>query len=253
MPRTTTSTSRIGLMLSMIAALFVAPAFAAAQTESVEKKAEEKLVYVKMETSKGDIFIELNHEKAPITVENFLQYAKDDAYDGTVFHRVMDGFMIQGGGFDGDYQKRATRQPIKNEWKNGLKNAKYTIAMARLPGRADSATNQFFINVRDNFGLDQPRDGSAYAVFGKVVKGTDVVDKIRVVAVSPRGPHQHAPVEAIMIKNVTRLSGDDLKALKASMKEHDHAHDHEHDHSHDHSHDHDHDHDDGGKEGGGGR
>lgn len=140
---------------------------------------------VRLSTSKGDIVIELNREKAPITVENFIGYVKKKHYDGTVFHRVMDGFMIQGGGFtpaEGKLVEKESGKGIKNEASNGLKNDRGTIAMART-NDPDSATAQFFINVVDNKALNAPSpDGHGYAVFGKVVEGMDVVDKIKVVA-----------------------------------------------------------------------
>lgn len=137
--------------------------------------------YVTMKTSMGDIVLELDRAKAPITVENFLAYVDADAYDSTIFHRVIPGFMIQGGGFSDDMTKRPTREPIQNEWQNGLKNTRGSIAMARRGGQANSATNQFFINVKNNGSLDVPRDGAGYAVFGRVVKGMDVVDDIKTV------------------------------------------------------------------------
>jgi peptidyl-prolyl cis-trans isomerase A (cyclophilin A) len=133
---------------------------------------------VEMKTSAGTIVIELYPEKAPKTVENFLQYVKDGFYNGTIFHRVIDGFMIQGGGFEQNMKEKDTRGPIQNEAKNGLKNEAGTIAMART-SNPNSATAQFFINLVNNAGLDYPRpDGAGYAVFGKVVQGFDVVQKI---------------------------------------------------------------------------
>ncbi len=133
---------------------------------------------VSMKTNMGDMVIELNPEKAPITVKNFLEYAREGFYNGTIFHRIIAGFMIQGGGFDEKFQEKQTRDPIKIESKNGLRNKKYTIAMARTSD-PDSATAQFFINAKDNGFLDFPgRDGWGYAVFGKVISGTEVVDKI---------------------------------------------------------------------------
>ncbi|MGO4391030.1 peptidylprolyl isomerase [Variovorax sp. M-6] len=158
---------------------------------------------VKLATSAGDIVIELAPDKAPKTVENFLQYVKDKQYDGTVFHRVIDGFMIQGGGFTPDLKQKATRAPIPLEAKNGLKNAKYTIAMARTSD-PNSATAQFFINVKDNTMLDAPNpDGHGYAVFGKVVSGTDVVDKIRAAPTGIKAGMQDVPVETITIQSAT--------------------------------------------------
>ena len=133
---------------------------------------------VSMKTNMGEMVIELNPEKAPITVKNFLEYARDGFYNGTIFHRIIAGFMIQGGGFDEKFQEKPTRDPIKIESKNGLRNKKYTIAMARTSD-PDSATAQFFINAKDNGFLDFPgRDGWGYAVFGKVISGTEVVDEI---------------------------------------------------------------------------
>ena len=140
----------------------------------------EPIAYVLMTTSMGDILIELNGLKAPITVANFLSYADKGFYDGTIFHRIISNFMIQGGGMTPDMTKKTTDPPIKNEWRNGLKNTRGTIAMARTSA-PDSATAQFFINVNDNANLDVARGGAAYAVFGKVVAGMDVVEKIRTV------------------------------------------------------------------------
>lgn len=177
-------------------------------------------VYVKMSTTMGDITLELNREKAPITVENFLGYCDSGFYDGTIFHRVINGFMIQGGGFDKDMTKKPTRKGCKNEWRNGLKNKLGTIAMARLGGKPDSATSQFFINVKDNAALDMARDGAAYAVFGSVLDGMDTVNKIKLVSTKAiGGGHQNAPVEPIIIKKVTRLKPDECKALIAEARQ----------------------------------
>ncbi|MBN2561276.1 MAG: peptidylprolyl isomerase [Phycisphaerae bacterium] len=175
-------------------------------------------VYVKMATTLGDIFIELNQEKAPITVKNFLDYADSSFYDGTVFHRVIANFMIQGGGFDKDMNKKETRPAIKNEWQNGLKNMRGTIAMARLGRQPDSATSQFFINVVDNNGLDVPRDGAGYAVFGQVIKGMETVDKIKVVQTEGAGQHTNAPVEPVVIEKVTRVEPAELKDAIAAAR-----------------------------------
>ncbi len=154
---------------------------------------------VKLTTTLGEVVVELDPVKAPRTVENFLRYVEDKHYDGLVFHRVIDGFMIQGGGFTPDMQQKATRAPIPLESRNGLKNERGTIAMART-GVPDSATAQFFINVVDNRMLDFPNpDGHGYAVFGKVVQGMDVVDRIRAVATASRGPHQNVPTTAVVI------------------------------------------------------
>ncbi|HEY1101862.1 MAG TPA: peptidylprolyl isomerase [Burkholderiaceae bacterium] len=158
---------------------------------------------VTLATSAGDIVLELYPEKAPKTVENFLQYVKDKHYDGTIFHRVIDGFMIQAGGFTADMQQKPTRGPIPLEAGNGLRNDRYTVAMART-GVPNSATAQFFINVSNNANLNAPMpDGHGYAVFGKVVSGTDVVDKIRAVATGNKGPHQNVPVTPIRINSAT--------------------------------------------------
>ena len=158
---------------------------------------------VKLTTSMGDIVVQLDPAKAPKTVENFLAYVNDKHYDGTVFHRVMDGFMIQGGGFTADMQQKATKPPIPLEANNGLKNDTYTIAMART-GNPNSATSQFFINVKDNAMLNAPQpDGHGYAVFGKVVEGTAVVDKIKAVAVGNKGGHQNVPNTPVTITSAT--------------------------------------------------
>jgi peptidyl-prolyl cis-trans isomerase B (cyclophilin B) len=160
---------------------------------------------VKLQTSQGDIVLELNQEKAPVTVANFLQYVKDGFYDGTIFHRVINGFMIQGGGMDAQLNQKPTRAPIKNEADNGLINDAYTIAMART-AVPDSATGQFFINVVDNKSLNHTGKNPAgwgYAVFGKVVQGQDVVDKIKVVATTSKGFHSDVPVEPVTIIKAT--------------------------------------------------
>jgi cyclophilin family peptidyl-prolyl cis-trans isomerase len=158
-----------------------------------------------IETSKGTITLTLNEEKAPATVANFVQYAKDGHYDGTIFHRVIDGFMIQGGGFTSDMNQKPTRAPIRNEAMNGLKNKRGTIAMARTMV-VDSATSQFFINLVDNDFLDFQNptpQGFGYAVFGEVTDGMTVVDAIAKVKTGFAGPHQNVPEEAIVIRKVT--------------------------------------------------
>ena len=158
---------------------------------------------VKLATSLGDIVVELNPAKAPKTVENFLKYVADKHYDGTIFHRVIDGFMIQGGGFTADMVQKPMRPPIPLEATNGLKNDTYTIAMART-NVPDSATAQFFINVKDNAMLNAPQpDGHGYAVFGKVVSGTEVVDKIKAVATGNKGPFQNVPTTPVVITSAT--------------------------------------------------
>ena len=171
---------------------------------------------VKMETTLGDIVIELNAEKAPISTKNFLTYVHEKYYDGTVFHRVIPTFMIQGGGFDENLdQKRAgLHPPIKNEWKNGLKNVRGSIAMARTSA-PDSATAQFFINVVDNSSLDQPRGGAAYAVFGKVVEGMGAVDTIRDTDTENNPKYRGGkvvPVTPVVIKTVREIGTTVKKA-----------------------------------------
>ncbi len=159
---------------------------------------------VKLATSQGDIRVELDAEKAPKTVANFLQYVKAGHYNGVIFHRVIDGFMVQTGGFTDKLVQKPTRPPIPLEDKSGLKNERGTIAMART-AFPDSATAQFFINVADNFGLDaeNARDGRGYAVFGRVVEGMEVVDKIRATPVAPQGAFQHLPTTPIFINKAT--------------------------------------------------
>ena len=158
-----------------------------------------------IETSLGTITLSLASEKAPETVANFVQYAKDGHYDGTIFHRVIDGFMIQGGGFTRDMNQKPTRAPIRNEAMNGLKNLRGTIAMART-SVIDSATSQFFINLVDNDFLDftQPtQQGFGYAVFGHVTDGLEVVDQIGKVKTGFAGPYQNVPEVSVVIKKVT--------------------------------------------------
>jgi cyclophilin family peptidyl-prolyl cis-trans isomerase len=158
---------------------------------------------IEMKTSVGTIALTLDPQKAPVSAANFAQYAKDGHYDGTIFHRVIDGFMIQGGGFTPDMTQKPTRPGIANEWKNGLKNTRGTIAMARLGGKADSATCQFFINVADNGFLDRPQpDGAAYAVFGKVTRGMEVVDQIKSFATGTRAGMGDVPATPIVIESV---------------------------------------------------
>ena len=159
---------------------------------------------VLLATSLGDITIQLDAEKAPKTVANFLDYVKSGHYDGTVFHRVIGGFMIQGGGFTPDMVQKPTKAPIALESRNGLKNERGTVAMART-SVPDSATSQFFINVVDNAMLDQAnaRDGQGYAVFGRVVTGMDVVDRIRAVETTSVGGHQNVPAKPVLIRSAT--------------------------------------------------
>jgi peptidyl-prolyl cis-trans isomerase A (cyclophilin A) len=159
---------------------------------------------VKLATSLGDIVIELDAAKAPKSADNFVQYVKAGHYDGTIFHRVIEDFMIQGGGMKPDMKEKPTRAPIPLESRTGLSNTRGTVSMARTMD-PNSATAQFFINVKDNDFLNaaQSRDGNGYAVFGKVVSGMDVVDKIRVVPTGNKGPHGDVPVEPIIIKQAT--------------------------------------------------
>jgi peptidyl-prolyl cis-trans isomerase B (cyclophilin B) len=161
---------------------------------------------VKLLTNFGEITLELDAEKAPITVANYLQYVDNGAYDGTIFHRVIDGFMIQGGGFDATMTQKESSTEIKNEADNGLGNDQYTIAMARTSA-PHSASNQFFINVGNNEFLNHSAptsSGWGYCVFGKVTAGMDVVDKIKKVATTSRKGHQDVPVENVVIERATR-------------------------------------------------
>jgi peptidyl-prolyl cis-trans isomerase B (cyclophilin B) len=171
-----------------------------------ERAQQEGKPLVTLATSKGEIQIELDAEKAPRTVENFLAYVDDGFYDGTIFHRVMPGFMVQGGGFTPEMQQKRTREAIENEADNGLRNRRGTVAMARTQV-VDSATAQFFINLVDNDFLDhRGKDPGSYgyAVFGRVVSGMDVVDAIAEVQTASRGPHQNVPVEPVVIQKATR-------------------------------------------------
>lgn len=187
--RRTLSLSLAGLVLAC------ATPWAAAQNATQPR--------VKIATTMGEFVVQLDPAKAPKTVENFLQYVADKHYEGTVFHRVIDGFMVQGGGFTADLQQKPTRAPIPLEAKNGLKNDRYTIAMART-GNPDSATSQFYINVANNDMLNAPQpDGHGYAVFGKVVQGQAVIDKIRTVPTGNRGMHQNVPTSAVTITAAT--------------------------------------------------
>ena len=172
---------------------------------SGEAGAAENNPVVVLDTSAGPITIELDAAKAPITVANFLKYVDDGCYDGLVFHRVRDGFMIQGGGLDDKLEEKPTRRPIKNEGSNGLKNARGTIAMARK-GDPDSATAQFFINLVDNGRNLGPGgvDAYGYAVFGKVSGGLDTVDSIAKVQTTQRGPHEAVPAKPVYIKSAKR-------------------------------------------------
>lgn len=175
------------------------PAPAPETPATTEDKKEPALVYVTMTTLMGDVVIELNNEKAPLSTANFLSYVDKNFYDGTIFHRIMPNFMIQGGGFTPDMNQKPVGKGVKNEWQNGLKNVRGSVAMARTR-IADSGTSQFFINVVDNGFLDEPRDGAGYAVFGRVISGMDVVDKIKAV---PTGPGD-VPKSTVEIKSIKR-------------------------------------------------
>ena len=158
---------------------------------------------MKIKTNFGSFSLELNEEKAPISSKNFKDYVDKGFYNKTIFHRVIDGFMIQGGGFELDMTQKETHSPIKNEASNGLKNEKYTVAMARTSD-PDSATSQFFINTSDNSFLDYPgQDGAGYCVFAKVTEGFDIIDKINSVPTGSKNGHQDVPVESVIIEEIS--------------------------------------------------
>ena len=163
---------------------------------------------IKISTTFGDMTLELDAEKAPKTVANFLEYVREGFYDGTIFHRVIDNFMVQGGGFDTNMQQKATKAPVENEADNGLKNEFGTIAMARTMD-PHSATAQFFINISNNEFLNHSgknMQGWGYAVFGKVTEGSEVLDKIRAVATTSRNGHQDVPVDAVIIESIVEIA-----------------------------------------------
>lgn len=190
------------MRLLFIATLIMMTTLNANATEKKEKSPE-----VTLETTKGKIVIQLYPQEAPVTVNNFLEYVKSGHYDGTIFHRVIQGFMIQGGGFTPDMSQKSVNDPIKNEADNGLKNERGTIAMARTQN-PHSATAQFFINTIDNHFLDyksKDSSGWGYAVFGKVVDGMDVVDSISKVKTGTKGPYSDVPVEAVVILKATAM------------------------------------------------
>lgn len=188
------SRRRLGTWLVAATLTATAPALSWAQDNAPK---------VRLTTSMGDIVVALDPAKAPLSVENFLQYVKDKHYDGTVFHRVIDNFMIQGGGFTAQLKQKATRAPIALEASNGLRNDRGTIAMART-SNPNSATSQFFINLVDNAPLNAPNpDGYGYTVFGKVVAGMEVVDKIKSVPVGNQGMHQNVPTTPVTILKAT--------------------------------------------------
>jgi cyclophilin family peptidyl-prolyl cis-trans isomerase len=181
-----------------LAAVFACAAFGPAAVA-----ADDKNPVIVIETSMGTIEAELYKDKAPITVKNILGYVEDKFYDGTIFHRVIPTFMIQGGGFEPGLKEKKTKEPIKNESANGLANERGTLAMARTPV-PDSASSQFFINVKDNAFLDRAnsRDGVGYCVFGRVTKGMDVVDKIKDVETKTAGRNENVPVTDVVIKSI---------------------------------------------------
>jgi len=190
-------------MKQLITALFALLMCFAMQTSYSSPQGTSPMV--KLHTNKGMITLQLDAEKAPDTVKNFLEYVNSGFYTDTIFHRVINNFMIQGGGFESGMKHKDTNPPIKNEAANGLKNDKYTIAMART-GDPHSATAQFFINIKDNGFLDYPgQDGWGYCVFGKVVEGTEVVDAIRQVKTGNSAGHQDVPLEDIIITNAEVL------------------------------------------------
>ncbi|MBM4288075.1 MAG: peptidyl-prolyl cis-trans isomerase [Deltaproteobacteria bacterium] len=196
------------LLLPLLAALAVLVVILGAGAWEERAWAAERPVMVKLETSLGDIVLELYPDKSPVTVENFVQYVKDGFYDGTIFHRVIKNFMVQGGGLDDQMNQKATRPPIKNEADNGLANEPYTIAMARTAA-PNSATSQFFINVANNRNLNHSGKSPAnwgYAVFGKVVQGKEVVDKIKAVPTTSKGFYADVPVEPVIITHATVLA-----------------------------------------------
>jgi cyclophilin family peptidyl-prolyl cis-trans isomerase len=160
---------------------------------------------VRFETSLGDFTIELYQKEAPISVENFLRYVDDKHFDGTIFHRVIPGFVIQGGGLTSDMAQKKTRQPIRNEATNGLKNERGSLSMART-NDVNSATSQFFVNLKDNDFLDHKPGSYGYAVFGRIVEGMDVVDKIAAVKTGSRKGHQDVPLEDVVVTKASRIA-----------------------------------------------
>lgn len=199
--------TKIFLALSILFGFTFANSYAAAKDKKEKPKDKKEKNMVELNTSMGRIVLKLNAEKAPITVKNFLAYVEKKHYDGTIFHRVINNFMIQGGGMTPDMKEKGTMDPIKNEADNGLKNKKYTVAMARTM-IVDSATCQFFINVADNDFLDfkskNPQE-YGYAVFGEVTDGKEVVDKIKAVQVGSNGPHRDVPTKPIVIESAKLL------------------------------------------------
>ena len=194
------------LLLAFCLLSFTAASVAASPSA---KKPNRAKPMIKLQTNFGPITLELDAKAAPDTVANFIQYVRDGHYNGTIFHRVIDGFMIQGGGFTADMEQKATRAPIRNEADNGLKNVAYSIAMARTPN-PDSATSQFFINVANNDFLnfrEPSAQGYGYCVFGRVSEGQDTVDRIRKVRTGMRAGHQDVPVENVIIESAEVVEG----------------------------------------------
>jgi cyclophilin family peptidyl-prolyl cis-trans isomerase len=203
--------SLLALALVLAQAAPLAPPAAEAPPKPVPAGPVVALDVAQGRTALGTITIALNPEKAPISVRNFLAYLRAGHYDGTIFHRVIPGFMVQGGGFTIELEEKATRPPIRNEAKNGLRNSRGTVAMART-GDPDSATSQFYVNVRDNHRLDFGIGGAGYAVFGEVIEGMDVVDRIAMVPTTSRGPHQNIPQVAVVIKKAREVKAADPAA-----------------------------------------
>ena len=198
---------RFVIIIGVVIAAMTMVAFTCAEEKKMEKQANPAVI---METSEGTITIELWADKAPETVKNFLRYTDERFYDGTIFHRVIDNFMIQGGGFAADMRRKETHEPIRNEAAGELKNDRGTIAMARTRDIV-SATSQFFINLKDNNFLnhsDNTPRGFGYAVFGKVIEGMEVVDRIAKVKTTTSGPYRDVPAKPVIIKNVERLGSD---------------------------------------------
>ena len=199
------------MMRFLPAILTVAIILAASIPASSEEKAREAYPHVYVKTNLGGFTIELYPDKAPITVANFLNYVEKGYYSGTIFHRVIKGFMIQGGGFTTDMTQKETAPPIKNEAYNGLKNKKYTLAMART-NVVDSGTSQFFVNTIDNTGLDhkdKTQERFGYCVFAKVIEGSEVIDKIEMVQTTTKGAYGDVPVKPVIIKAMTLMTDED--------------------------------------------
>ncbi|WP_422648824.1 Peptidyl-prolyl cis-trans isomerase [Cupriavidus sp. H18C1] len=198
------SLTRRGALGAMLAALMAGTlSYGAAHAQAPASAAAQAAERVRFATSAGSFTIEVYPEAAPKTVANFLEYVNSGFYSGTIFHRVINGFMVQGGGFDRDMKQKPTRAPIPLEAQNGLKNKAGTVAMART-GDPNSATAQFFINVVDNPSLDYPQpDGNGYAVFGKVVEGMDTVDRIKKTPTTAYGPMRNVPATPIVIESAT--------------------------------------------------